>query len=281
MRPQFDEGHLDAELVFDRFLAEGDDLDRFQELLRTLAPKWCSKLRIHRGPRDQQPIDADRHGALEAAILAAAGERGATYRAMVEHYGRGPLERFSGSAELRGAGPELTVVVSLDKVVVSPLGAKQDLGNSIALQVRRPRVERRPSDEWTREAFRALCAELSPAWGQASHPEEYWAKVMSETPRIEAVGRDLGRHLPGLFWLNFFGRRLVERIGAERLRSAPATAVDAADDGFTIEVGSDPWSWDTGPRASEEQRVRDHLGAELFFSKTQPASTTARLPWAD
>ena len=26
---------------------------------------------------------------------------------------------------------------------------------------------------------------------------------MSDTPRVEAVGRDFGRFLPGVFWLNF------------------------------------------------------------------------------
>jgi hypothetical protein len=59
---------------------------------------------------------------LRRLVLAAAGLEGSagsahdrarpTYRALVEHYGRPPFERLSGSAELRGAGPELTVVVS-------------------------------------------------------------------------------------------------------------------------------------------------------------------------
>jgi hypothetical protein len=39
---------------------------------------------------------------------------------------------------------------------------------------------------------------------------------MSESPRAEAVGRDFGRYLPGVFWLNFFGPDYTDRIGPER-----------------------------------------------------------------
>jgi hypothetical protein len=45
---------------------------------------------------------------------------------------------------------------------------------------------------------------------------------MSEGPRIEAVGCDFGRFLPGLFWLNFFGRPYRGLIGDAHLRSTPA-----------------------------------------------------------
>lgn len=160
MRPQWRETDLDGEVVFDRYLGAAEDLDVFQELLATAAPRWCSRLRTWRGPRDQRPIDAARSGALRAA-LAAAGERGPTYRALVERYGAGD-ERLAGSVELRGRGPELVVVVLVDERPVSRLGRATFLGNRIALQVRRSRVEGRGGAVWLHEVFRVLCAGLSP-----------------------------------------------------------------------------------------------------------------------
>ena len=124
------------------------------------------------------------------------------------------------------------------------------------------------------DAFTALCAGLSPAWGCAGHAGEYWAKVMSDQPRIEAVGRDFGRYLPGVFWLNFFGSRCQEFIGLDRLRSAPADRVAPVDGGTLVGLGADPAGWDTAEYAIAEQRVRDHLGAELFFSKAEPQRRT-------
>jgi hypothetical protein len=279
MSPQFGEADLDCEIVFDRYLGIGDSLDTLQEALVTLAPQWASKLRIWRGARDQRPVDVEQHGTLGAAVTAVAAERGTTYRALVDQHGVPPLERFAGSVELRGGGPELTIIVSVDKMVVSPLGAKHQLGNGVALQVRRPKVGLSAGDRWLREAFEFLCANLSPAWGWAGHAGEYRAKVMSDPPRIEAIGRDFGRFLPGVFWLNFFGHRYRQMIGDERLRSAPAEEVAVIDDGVLIAIAGDPAAWDTPEYAVCEQRIRSHLGAELFFSKAEPERLTVAPDW--
>jgi hypothetical protein len=278
MTPQFSETDLDGELVFDRYLGTGDSLGVLQDALVALAPRWVPELRIWRGPRDQRLIDTGRRGALRAGIIAAAGERGATYRALVERHGVPPFERLAGSVELRGSGPELVVVVSVDEMVVSPLGARQQLGNRIALQVRRAKVGRSPGSTWLTEAFEFLCARLSPAWGWAGNAHEYWAKVMSDSPRVEAVGRDFGRFLPGVFWVNFFGRRYHELIGDDRLRSAPEM-VKVIGDGVLIAIAGDPATWDTPEYAITEQRVRSHLGTELFFAKAEPDRLTVAPDW--
>lgn len=270
MRPLSGEHYLNAEFVFDRFLG-GDELDRIQAVLLTLAPRWCRALRVWKGPKDQVPIDVSDPGALTSSVLAAAGERGDTYRSLVEQHGRPPLDRFFGSVELRGTGPELTVLISVDQMVVSPLGSARKLGNELVIQVRRPKVEGRPGQEWMRAAFDAFCAGLSPAWASAQHPDEYWAKVMSDEPPIRAIGRDFGRSLPGVFWLNYFGRALTDVVGEERLQSAPNSS--SIDGGFVISVGDDPRGWDEPATAALEQAVRDHLGTELFFSKAQPDRT--------
>jgi hypothetical protein len=165
-------------------------------------------------------------------------------------------------------------------MVVSPLGVKKDLGNRISLQVRRPMVEGRPANVWVREAFERICAVLSPAWGWSGQVGEYWAKAMSDSPRVEAIGRDFGRHLPGLFWLNFFGRRYKDLIGVDRLRSAPAERTIDLDDGFLIQLSSDPLDWKTADYSIREQRVRDHLGQELFFNRTEPDRATVVPDWS-
>jgi hypothetical protein len=272
---------IDAELVFDYSLTTGGGLDELQELLLAAAPLWCSGLRIRRSQRDQRAIDAQQPGALAKAVLAAAAEHGPTYRALVERCGPPPFERFSGSAELRGAGPELTVVVSIDEWIISPLGSTRSLGNRIALQVRRPKVEGYAGHAWLRETFETLCARLSPAWGHACHPAEYWEKVMSDEPRIEAVGRDFGRFLPGLFWLNLFGRRYRQLIGDERLRSTLAERVAVIGEGMLIALGSDPQQWNTPDYARAEKQARDHLGPQLFFSKSEPDRQTIAPSWDD
>ena len=147
-------------------------------------------------------------------------------------------------------------------------------GRCDTLQVRRATVERRPGKDWLSAAFTSLAAELSPAWGYAAHLAEYWAKVRCDPPRIEAVGRDFGRSLPGLFWRNHFGRRLTELVGLERLASLPAGQSTPAGDGVLVSLGTDPLAWDTPEHAILEQRVRDHLGPDLFYTKAEPTRPT-------
>lgn len=278
--PTFRRTHLDAELVFGRCLGAVNDLDVFQGILARIAPRWSAGLRLWVGGNDQHPIDVRSPGALTSAVVAAASERGPTYRTLVARYGKPELERMSGSAELRGAGGELIIVVTIDEIVLSPLGERKALGNSIALQVRGAKVERKPGREWLRDAFAVLCGELCPVWGAARHEDEYWAKVMTVTPRIEAVGRDFGRFLPGLFWLNFFGRPYRRLLGDERLRSAPGRRAVGVGDGVLIELHEDPLAWDTPQYVACEQGVRDYLGPELFYSRTEPDRATVVPQWS-
>jgi hypothetical protein len=266
MHPQFGQADLDAEIVFDRFLSDAD-LAVLQEELVRLAPRWSTRLRVWRGPRDQRPIDPADPEMLGRAVLAAARERGATYRRLVAEHGGGPAERLTGTAELRGAGPELVVIVSVDEIVLSTLGARKLLGNGIALQVRRATVADRPGVDWLAEMFEALCRRLLPAWGQAGHAREYWAKVMSESPSIEAVGRDFGRYLPGVFWLNFFGPAYTRRIGPQRFADLPTEFVTNVAAGRLVRLATDPLMWTTPDYTIDERRTRDTLGRDQFFEK--------------
>jgi hypothetical protein len=144
---------LTGELVFNRYLARGDDPDAVQGLLAAAAPKWCGSLRVWKGPRDQIPIDVSDRGA-------------GRHRA-------GSCRR-AGRDLLRDGGAVRPP---------RPRGTKP-----------RSRVER-ARGIWLQETMRAWCVRLSPK--------------------------------PG------------------------------------------PQDWDTPDYAAVGQRVRDHLGAELFFAKAQ------------
>ncbi|MCA1726136.1 MAG: hypothetical protein LC722_00280 [Actinobacteria bacterium] len=211
---------LDAELCFYRPIAEDDTLVRLQEILAELAPKWSSRMRLQ-NPRRGGAIDTKRRGGLRTAVLDDAFARGPTYEELVRRFGRPPAERALGGAEVRGSGPELIVIVHVDAWRVHHVGPRLSFGNILSLQVRRPRIGGKDAETWLRTTFAELCDRLSPAWGRVQDQAEYSAKVMTPWPRIEAVGRDFGRFLPGLFWINFF------RSSVRRSRRPPTTVGDA------------------------------------------------------
>ena len=270
---------IDVELAYDRFIADGGELEELELVLRKAAPKWSSGLRIRLEPRELEPVD-DRAGALRDAIVTAATARGPTYHAMVGEYG-GVDERRSGSAEVRGASPALVVVVGVDEQPFSRIGGALVLANHISLQIRRARIERRPASEWALDVFRELCERTSPAWGSVCDSGEYWAKVMSDGPTIAAVGRDFGRYLPAIFSANFFGARYVELIGRERLLDAPAQEVAPVDAGILAVRDTAPQAWNSPAREQADRRLLDHLGREYFFAKPHPPERSHAPDWPD
>jgi hypothetical protein len=181
--------------------------------------------------------------------------------------------------ELRGLGPELLVIVSIDRRVFSRLAGRGHLGNEIAFQLRARDVEKESAVVWLQRVFRDACARLSPAWAAGYATDEYWAKVMSERPVIRAAGRDFSRFLPGLFWLNFFGPRYVDFIGRESLLSTPAPVVEQVDAGVLLGLGDDPARWNSNERRELDTAVLNVLGHDVFYSTDAPGRPTRAPSW--
>ena len=58
-----------------------------------------------------------------------------------------------------------------------------------------------------------------------------------------------------------------------------APRVVVVDDGVLVALAPGPWGWDTPEYAVAEQRARDHLGSEVFFSKAEPDRPTVAPDW--
>lgn len=256
--PSFADPDIDVELLFDRFL-DKSDLSRLQKVLAGVAEEWSADLRVWRGPGDEIPV------AGAAGLASAVAQDIAGYGVDVRC--DDPV-RILGKSEIRGRGRGLTVVLSVDEVILAPVGPKKVLGNAVALQVRARTLEGLSSSEWATEAFQRLCRALDPAWGYAAHPREYWAAVMADSPAVRAVGRDLGRWLPGLFWLNFFGRGHLDLLGAETFELL--SDVSWLGKGALVSVGAGPADWNEPKRMADKQHVLEVLGRDLFFDKAEP-----------
>jgi hypothetical protein len=257
---------MDLELVFSRDIAADDTLHHLDELFARCLPRWSKDLKIRLEPRNEQP----REGPLRDWVVHHTTTRGETYRAMVDTYGGGDVRR-SGSVELRGSGPEVVVVVDIDSEPLRRMrSGKALLGNGLAVQVRRAKVEGRAATEWAYEAFERLCAVQSPYWGSVRTGAEYQDKVMSKRGRIEAVGRDFSRYLPGLFAANHFGPEYVDLIGRDRLLGVPSATASPVGDGVQVTLSDDPTAWDSPEYRRAEEAVLDHVGREYFYDAENP-----------
>lgn len=270
-----------------RFLFEEGQLDEVQRLLLKHAPKWSTQARMWRSRNDHKPVDLARPGALEKLIRQDKARFDFSPMRKALDAQLGPqlppaYPRFLGSAELRGDGDALIVVISVDEYALAPLGMEWIFGNDVALQIRRSKVEGVDAVAWSADIFQALCGALPVLYGDVHASDEWDAKNMShEGGGLEAMGVDVSRHLPGLYWLNFFGKPYCDLMGRERLLSAPGAEVREVADGILLRLADDPREWASPEYRAIERRVLDHIGSQYFFSRDEPNRRTLGLKWND
>ena len=266
---------IDLRFFFGESLFESEHLSRLQQVLSELAPQWSRGLHIYRRGVITPIIDVLLPGSLENAVKSAAAERGLTYTALVKASGTGPFARRSGVVELRGCNRSLITIVRTDEWVFSPASGEWHFANSITLQILQERAEKQDAVLWARTAFAVLCERLSPVWAVGHCVDEYASKNMStEGGGLKAVGVDISRYLPGLYWLNFFGASYCELIGMDRLLSCPAEETKKVDNGVLVRVSDRPTDWRSERYRQAEAEILGHVGDVYFFDRRKPNNNT-------
>ncbi len=248
------------EAVFDRFLGTTRELRMIEDLLHSIAPQWAAGLHVRTA--SGRRISAEGPSSLAEASLHEATARGPVYAALMEQDGTPPSERVRGSVEWRGSSGTLVIEVMLDESIFAPIAGARIPGNYVALQVRGKRVEGVLANGWVRQSFNTMCEDTRPAWASASTTEEYRTKVLRDGSATEA--RDFSSHLPGIFWLNFFGPNYCQSSGKARILTAPAETKELGG-GVVISLHEDPAAWDTAEYKERERRVLDHIGRDHFY----------------
>jgi len=265
---------LDICVSLGQFLLSDGLLNRVQTLLCKHAPKWVTMLRVYRYREPNTPIDAALPSALAEAVRSRGLERGDLYYQLERQF-PGPPPRLFGSAEIRGEGNALIIVPHFDERIVTRAGDASIWGNSIAFQICKPKVDGNDSVSWARTVFTAICESLSPWHAHSGMLEESDSKNIShEGGGTMAVGIDISRHLPGIYWMNFFGEPYRDFIGRDRLLTGPAHEVKEVDKGVLLSIDANPTLWDTAEYRRKEQQILNHIGPEYFFSKAEPERET-------
>jgi len=251
-------------LLDDRFLSE------LQGLLLRFAPQWSSDLHIYIDKRRRStPLDVGDANALASAVASQIARKGEVF-----HRLGGDTRAVLGTVELRGATDALIAVISVDEREFFGRAGEWSFGNTVSLQMRGGQVDGRPIALWTREVFEALVDVFGPDYGYARTEQEYFAKNMCTQGGVWAVGRDISRHLPGIYWLNFFGKPYRDLIDRHKLLTAPASGKREIGNGVLLSLSDDPLSWNTEGYLQVENAVLDHIGRQFFFSKQNPDRET-------
>lgn len=246
-------------------------------LLAELVPDWASKLHIWRGKgEDNTPLDISDPTTIYMPIRSALLERGPTYYKLLKQEGITPKPRNNGSIEIRGKDSSLNLVVGVDDHVLWPIAGKYKWGNYISFHASKTTLEKgQKTHKLISEIFFYLCERLPIVYAHAQCSAEYFNKnVDSSNGGRKAIGIDFSRSLPGIYWLNYFGKPYVEFIGKGNLLKADAYEVKEIGDSISVQISQYPQQWNEREYQKTESTVLNNIGNQYFFSRLDPDRKT-------
>jgi hypothetical protein len=127
-------------------------------------------------------------------------------------------------------------------------------------------------DERAVSLSRFLIRHFEPAFGFVSTEEDDRDKHFITFDDIGGqtemyVGQDVGETLPGVYWVTYFARWAVEKIGKERFAELKAEKVESIDGGYLVQAYSSASEAGSPLARESETRIINQLGKHYFFNK--------------
>jgi hypothetical protein len=228
--------------------------------------------------RDRAAVDVDLRDpmAVHAAVVQKGCARGPVFQALASaERGPGHPRRF-GNVMLRGRTSRTWLTVRFDEYVPAmPMGDKWLFSNSVSVSTARSRLASAQAHEWIRALLYTLGSGSDVLWGAAWDDDEFRASNLHDgEDGVWALGRDVRRSLPGLFWLNAFGAPYADLIGRDTFDTVPASVAHVGSS-VLVELYPAPGEWATASGREAHKRVLGHLGGRFFYDRKAPDQETS------
>ena len=259
-------------------LAKGA-LMEVERVLHDILPRWSRKLRARLDEWSREWFDASKPGQLDGAVRQVI-RPGKTYEALVESCGTSLYDGELGAVTLTGdyRGVYIILIVNDWLFMQQPKQGGLIFGNDISIWVERKDVEGMPAAEWMSRAFATLCESMDFMYGFAYSNGELYSKNADERRGV-GIGSYPSKHLPGLYWINFFGQPYVKLIGKNRLVTTPGVITKSTPTGVIVQFGNEPLAWRTRGYRTAIEKALDHIGRQYFFDRQAPNRKTVAPPF--
>jgi hypothetical protein len=118
------------------------------------------------------------------------------------------------------------------------------------------------------DTCRSLYELLRPYYGYVHDTEDVIDKATRNDLKFgkTVFPVNLIRGLPGIYWVNFFGPELVEKLGKEKILSAPFFLHEwLRDGGILFSFGRTPLDQQDPEKEKMRMEFRKHIGTENFY----------------
>ena len=229
-------------------------VNQLQRVLNETLPYWTTALHVMQSERGEstRALMAER-GLFQAMELVSPQKWGLT------------------SAILKGTYEGLTVFIEGARSTLPPES------NMITVEIADlTQVEDKAPWVWAVSFAERLTTKIETRYGYSCLSEEFDSKnILHDESGVRAVGVNLKHSLPGIYWMNFFGPPYLELMGgAERLLNTPAFRTISCGGGVLIVLAETPLEWRSLSYKAKETAAVRHLGAQYFFSPSDPERKT-------
>jgi hypothetical protein len=128
------------------------------------------------------------------------------------------------------------------------------------------------SEVFFQSLFSQIVKEMPIDYGHAQNTAEWDSR--NQNSKGNCIGINWKQHLPGLYWLNYFGEVYCDFIGRKKLLSAPGKWIKELRNGVIVALGDSPNEWDSPEYRERYAAVEAHLGKEFFFDIRDPKRKT-------
>jgi hypothetical protein len=266
---------LDVDANFGACLLDRSVLSLVQQIIRAHAPVWSRRLRLWEAKKGAPRIDLNEPSSLYDTVEFDVSTKGPFYQELVRQFGPPAHRGVSGTLEFRGADRSITVIVHVDDRKFLRVGDLWTWGNSIAFQLRASVIEGIDADVFAGRLFEELCSKLAPSYAHAESSQEFEAKNISHLGGgTEAIGVDISKSLPGLYWLNYFGEECANSMGKDAFAASGTTELTQIGAGYRLTLSRRPSDWNTTWYKENERRAMKSLGEDFFFHRERPEQQT-------
>lgn len=259
--------NLSLRFYFENPLLKGNELNQLQKVIREQAPKWAKGLHIWRSNVDKRIIDFKVKGSLRNNIVSICSHRGPFFRQLSSKLGPVP-KQVHGSVEVRGSYDDLEMIILVDELGSRRIGDELKWLNYVSVGIYSSKIEDIDYTIWARNFFENFCKRFYPIYAYAASNEEYTTKnMLIKNGVVQALGVDISKYLPGIYWLNFCSERYYKILNLDKLLKVPAYRVIKVNEGLLLELSNSPNAWNLRKYKDLEIEIRDKLGADHFFAK--------------
>jgi hypothetical protein len=148
--------------------------------------------------------------------------------------------------------------------------------NNIGIEIILKQWKGKTSPEaWLQEFLMTLSEKLSVRYAFACARGEYeYLNIASDETGTRALGRQFQRYLPGLYWLNYYGRECSASFGNIELPKEHAADIQHFREGVIVRLAPKPDLWCTQSYETVRASVKERLGTVFFFDRQRPNATT-------